>query len=59
MLIPKEAQMASTLPKMLLFQIKTEDFEVIGTNKHRGDNKNVAWNDAVEIIINSKFCFKS
>merc|ERR1712176_128491 len=32
--------------------IKTEDFEVIGTNKHRDDNKNVAWNDAVEIKIN-------
>ncbi|XP_063676239.1 uncharacterized protein LOC134812668 isoform X1 [Bolinopsis microptera] len=28
---------------------KTKDFTVVGTNKHRGDNDKVAWNDAVEI----------
>ena len=28
---------------------------MVGTNKHRDDNKNVAWNDAVEIIFKSKF----
>ena len=38
---------------MFMIQVKTEDFEVIGTNKHR-DDKNVAWNDAVEILINSE-----
>ena len=28
---------------------------MVGTNKHRDDNKNVAWNDAVEINFKSKF----
>ncbi|XP_063689126.1 IgGFc-binding protein-like [Bolinopsis microptera] len=31
--------------------VKTSDFQVIGTNVHRNDNKAVAWNDAVEIIF--------
>ncbi|XP_063676879.1 SCO-spondin-like [Bolinopsis microptera] len=33
--------------------VKTEDFEVVGTNKHRDGNKNVAWNDAVEVFFQS------
>ena len=36
------------------FQVKTSDFEVIGTNVHRDGNKNVAWNDAVEIRFKCK-----
>ena len=42
----------------LIVQVKTKDFEVVGTNKHRDDNKNVAWNDAVEINFKSKFNWK-
>ncbi|KAL5263402.1 hypothetical protein ACHWQZ_G008688 [Mnemiopsis leidyi] len=33
--------------------VKTSDFEVIGTNVHRNGNKEVAWNDAVEIRFKS------
>ena len=39
-------------------QVKTSDFEIVGTNTHRDDNENVSWNDVVEIFFKSNYQFK-
>ena len=36
-------------------QVKTPDFEIIGTNVHRDNNMDVAWNDAVEFVFKSSY----